>query len=212
MQAAKGADDKVIRQSTAQKYVREASRYLIGSRQRRSRFIQLINESISSCDDNESEIDYSELVQTLGVPKMFVENLICGTPGITLEALQAARQERRQRRIAVFFALAAAAMAVGLVLLGGFYLRYQEALHSGYTCTVMSVTQPREMTDEDFDTFMAEIDEDDRLKNRKMNDLADIKELLGAQDLSVLKQLLEDYDLSEIKELLEKRNESEKEI
>lgn len=202
----------MIRQSTAQRYVREASRYLIGSRQRRSRFIQLINESISSCDDNESEIDYSELVQTLGVPKMFVENLICGTPGITLEALQAARQERRQRRIAVFFALAAAAMAVGLVLLGGFYLRYQEALHSGYTCIVMSVTQPREMTDEDFDTFMAEIDEDDRLKNRKMNDLADIKELLGAQDLSVLKQLLEDYDLSEIKELLEKRNESEKEI
>lgn len=202
----------MIRQSTAQKYVREASRYLIGSRQRRSRFIQLINESISSCDDNESEIDYSELVQTLGEPKMFVENLICGTPGITLEALQAARQERRQRRIAVLFALAAAAMAVGLALLGGFYLRYQEALHSGYTCTVMSVTQPREMTDEDFDTFMAEIDEDDRLKNRKMNDLADIKELLGAQDLSVLKQLLEDYDLSEIKELLEKRNESEKEI
>jgi len=202
----------VIRQSTAQRYVREASRYLIGSRQRRSRFIQLINESISSCDDNESEIDYSELVQTLGAPKMFVENLICGTPGITLEALQAARQERRQRRIAVFFALAAAAMAVGLVLLGGLYLRDQEALHSGYTCIVMSVTQPREMTDEDFDTFMAEIDEDDRLKNRKMNDLADIKELLGAQDLSVLKQLLEDYDLSEIKELLEKRNESEKEI
>lgn len=202
----------VIRQSTAQRYVREASRYLIGSRQRRSRFIRLINESISSCDDNESEIDYSELVQTLGAPKMFVENLICGTPGITLEALQAARQERRQRRIAVLFALAAAAMTVGLALLGGFYLRYQEALHSGYTCTVMSVTQPREMTDEDFDTFMAEIDEDDRLKNRKMNDLADIKELLGAQDLSVLKQLLEDYDLSEIKELLEKRNESEKEI
>ena len=62
------------------------------------------------------------------------------------------------------------------------------------------------------DTFMTEIDEDDRLKNRKMNNLADIKELLGAQDLSVLKQLLEDYDLSEIKELLEKRNESEKEI
>lgn len=205
-------DDKVIRQSTAQRYVREASRYLIGSRQRRSRFIRLINESISSCDDNESEIDYSELVQTLGAPKMFVENLICGTPGITLEALQAARQERRQRRIAVLFALAAAAMTVGLVLLGGFYLKYQEALHSGYTCTVMSVTQPREMTDEDFDTFMAEIDEDDRLKNRKMNNLADIKELLGAQDLSVLKQLLEDYDLSEIKELLEKRNESEKEI
>ncbi len=202
----------VIRQSTAQRYVREASRYLIGSRQRRSRFIRLINESISSCDDNESEIDYSELVQTLGAPKMFVENLICGTPGITLEALQAARQERRQRRIAVLFALAAAAMTVGLVLLGGFYLKYQEALHSGYTCTVMSVTQPREMTDEDFDTFMAEIDEDDRLKNRKMNNLADIKELLGAQDLSVLKQLLEDYDLSEIKELLEKRNESEKEI
>jgi len=212
VQAAKGADDKVIRQSTAQRYVREASRYLIGSRQRRSRFIRLINESISSCDDNESEIDYSELVQTLGAPKMFVENLICGTPGITLEALQAARQERRQRRIAVLFALAAAAMTVGLVLLGGFYLKYQEALHSGYTCTVMSVTQPREMTDEDFDTFMAEIDEDDRLKNRKMNNLADIKELLGAQDLSVLKQLLEDYDLSEIKELLEKRNESEKEI
>lgn len=202
----------MIRQSTAQRYVREASRYLIGSRQRRSRFIRLINESISSCDDNESEIDYSELVQTLGAPKMFVENLICGTPGITLEALQAARQERRQRRIAVLFALAAAAMTVGLVLLGGFYLKYQEALHSGYTCTVMSVTQPREMTDEDFDTFMAEIDEDDRLKNRKMNNLADIKELLGAQDLSVLKQLLEDYDLSEIKELLEKRNESEKEI
>lgn len=202
----------VIRQSTAQRYVREASRYLIGSRQRRSRFIRLINESISSCDDNESEIDYSELVQTLGAPKMFVENLICGTPGITLEALQAARQERRQRRIAVLFALAAAAMTVGLVLLGGFYLKYQEALHSGYTCTVMSVTQPREMTDEDFDTFMTEIDEDDRLKNRKMNNLADIKELLGAQDLSVLKQLLEDYDLSEIKELLEKRNESEKEI
>jgi len=202
----------VIRQSTAQRYVREASRYLIGSRQRRSRFIRLINESISSCDDNESEIDYSELVQTLGAPKMFVENLICGTPGITLEALQAARQERRQRRITVLFALAAAAMTVGLVLLGGFYLKYQEALHSGYTCTVMSVTQPREMTDEDFDTFMAEIDEDDRLKNRKMNNLADIKELLGAQDLSVLKQLLEDYDLSEIKELLEKRNESEKEI
>ncbi len=202
----------VIRQSTAQRYVREASRYLIGSRQRRSRFIRLINESISSCDDNESEIDYSELVQTLGAPKMFVENLICGTPGITLEALQAARQERRQRRIAVLFALAAAAMTVGLVLLGGFYLKYQEALHSGYTCTVMSVTQPREMTDEDFDTFMAEIDEDDRLKNRKMNNLADIKELLGAHDLSVLKQLLEDYDLSEIKELLEKRNESEKEI
>ena len=202
----------VIRQSTAQRYVREASRYLIGSRQRRSRFIRLINESISSCDDNESEIDYSELVQTLGAPKMFVENLICGTPGITLEALQAARQERRQRRIAVLFALAAAAMTVGLVLLGGFYLKYQEALHSGYTCTVMSVTQPREMTDEYFDTFMAEIDEDDRLKNRKMNNLADIKELLGAQDLSVLKQLLEDYDLSEIKELLEKRNESEKEI
>ncbi len=180
----------VIRQSTAQRYVHEASRYLIGSRQRRSRFIRLINESISSCDDNESEIDYSELVQTLGAPKMFVENLICGTPGITLEALQAARQERRQRRIAVLFALAAAAMTVGLVLLGGFYLKYQEALHSGYTCTVMSVTQPREMTDEDFDTFMAEIDEDDRLKNRKMNNLADIKELLGAQDLSVLKQLL----------------------
>ena len=180
----------MIRQSTAQRYVREASRYLIGSRQRRSRFIRLINESISSCDDNESEIDYSELVQTLGAPKMFVENLICGTPGITLEALQAARQERRQRRIAVLFALAAAAMTVGLVLLGGFYLKYQEALHSGYTCTVMSVTQPREMTDEDFDTFMAEIDEDDRLKNRKMNNLADIKELLGAQDLSVLKQLL----------------------
>lgn len=202
----------MIRQSTAQRYVREASRYLIGSRQRRSRFIRLINESISSCDDNESEIDYSELVQTLGAPKMFVENLICGTPGITLEALQAARQERRQRRIAVLFALAAAAMTVGLVLLGGFYLKYQEALHSGYTCTVMSVTQPREMTDEDFDTFMTEIDEDDRLKNRKMNNLADIKELLGAQDLSVLKQLLEDYDLSEIKELLEKRNESEKEI
>lgn len=202
----------MIRQSTAQRYVREANRYLIGSRQRRSRFIRLINESISSCDDNESEIDYSELVQTLGAPKMFVENLICGTPGITLEALQAARQERRQRRIAVLFALAAAAMTVGLVLLGGFYLKYQEALHSGYTCTVMSVTQPREMTDEDFDTFMAEIDEDDRLKNRKMNNLADIKELLGAQDLSVLKQLLEDYDLSEIKELLEKRNESEKEI
>ena len=78
----------VIRQSTAQRYVHEASRYLIGSRQRRSRFIRLINESISSCDDNESEIDYSELVQTLGAPKMFVENLICGTPGITLVALR----------------------------------------------------------------------------------------------------------------------------
>ena len=202
----------MIRQSTAQKYVREASRYLIGSRQRRSRFIQLINESISSCDDNESEIDYSELVKTLGAPKMFVENLICGTPGITLEALQAARQERRQRRIAVFFALAAAAMAVGLVLLGGFYLKYQEALHSGYTCTVMSVTQPREMADEDFDTFMAEIYDVNWQKELEIDDLANIKELLGTQDLSALKQLLEDYDLSEIKELLEKQKESEKEI
>lgn len=201
----------VIRQSTAQRYVHEASRYLIGSRQRRSRFIRLINESISSCDDNESEIDYSELVQTLGAPKMFVENLICGTPGITLEALQAARQERRQRRIAVLFALAAAAMTVGLVLLGGFYLKYQEALHSGYTCKVMSVVAPHEMSGEEFDAFMTEIDDEDWQKELEIDDLANIKELLGTQDLSALKQLLEDYDTAEIKELLNDLKQSEKE-
>ena len=62
----------MIRQSASQKYVREASRYLIGAKPRRERFIQLINESISACDDNESEIDYigkifSELLEDIDV-------------------------------------------------------------------------------------------------------------------------------------------------
>ena len=76
----------------------------------------------------------------------------------------------------------------------------------------MSVSQPREMADEDFDTFMAEIYDVNWQKELEIDDLANIKELLGTQDLSALKQLLEDYDLSEIKELLEKQKESEKEI
>ena len=191
----------MIRQSASQKYVREASRYLIGAKPRRVRFIQLINESISACDDNDSEIDYPELVQTLGEPKVFVENLMCGTPGMTLEAFQEAGKERRRRRIAVFAALAATAASITLALLGGFYIKHEDEMYGDVIRE--GEIDSRDMPVEEFKVFMTELYETRRQQQLKERGLVALEELLENQDLSVIIELLENYELSEARELLE---------
>lgn len=194
----------MIRQSASQKYVREASRYLIGAKPHRARFIQLINESISACDDNESEIDYPELVQTLGEPKVFVENLMCGTPGMTLEAFQEAGKERRRRRIAVFAALAATAASITLALLGGFYIKHEDELYGGVIREGEELKiDSRDMPVEEFKVFMTELYETQRQQQLKDRGLVALEELLENQDLPVIIELLENYELSEARELLE---------
>ena len=130
----------------ANRYLRMVKKNLICPRETRSHLLETARKAVNAYLEDEPGTTFLGLVHAIGDPEVFANDLLTIVPA---EVVESTRKKRRFQRFAAIVTLAVV-VTTALVALGGFYLKYQDAMRGDFIVDVTTTIYPDDVDPDEY--------------------------------------------------------------